>query len=178
MGLTIHRQTNCLCIPKATSFFCITCQPYTQSQMPYDHVKQTKDRCQNINPEQREFLILQSKAPSATSMLSMMFWYLQYSLMSVSSVMAIDAMVRRNSHLRCHDATFVPDFYLRVTFENHTVACQRRMSVLVNGTSSGPKIHLMPGKTSWVRVCNDMDIYNTNMVLVPLVLEDVRTDAY
>ncbi|USP75998.1 hypothetical protein yc1106_03272 [Curvularia clavata] len=37
------------------------------------------------------------------------------------------------------------------------------MSVLVNGTSPGPELRLPGGKTSWVRVCNDMDEYNTTM---------------
>jgi L-ascorbate oxidase len=71
-----------------------------------------------------------------------------------------------DDRLHKHDGSFVPDFYLSVTYENHTVACQHRMSVLVNGTSPGPTIHLTPGKTSWVRVCNDMDMYNTTMVRI------------
>ncbi|EMD95488.1 hypothetical protein COCHEDRAFT_1088590 [Bipolaris maydis C5] len=37
------------------------------------------------------------------------------------------------------------------------------MSVLVNGTSPGPALRLPAGKTSWVRVCNDMDEFNTTM---------------
>jgi L-ascorbate oxidase len=69
-----------------------------------------------------------------------------------------------NSHLHKHDGSFEPDFYLSVTYENHTVACQHRMSFLVNGTSPGPPLRLTPGKTSWVRVCNDMEMYNTTMV--------------
>jgi L-ascorbate oxidase len=68
------------------------------------------------------------------------------------------------SHLRTHGGDFVPDFFLSVTYENHTVACQRHMSVLVNRTSPGPTLRLPAGKTSWVRVCNDMDNYNTTMV--------------
>jgi L-ascorbate oxidase len=70
----------------------------------------------------------------------------------------------KNNHLHKHDGTFEPDFYLSVTYENHTVACQHRMSVLVNGTSPGPTLRLTPGKTSWVRVCNNMEAYNTTMV--------------
>jgi hypothetical protein len=69
-----------------------------------------------------------------------------------------------NNQLHKHDGSFEPDFYLSVTYENHTVACQHRMSVLVNGTSPGPTLRLTPGKTSWVRVCNDMEMYNTTMV--------------
>jgi hypothetical protein len=66
-----------------------------------------------------------------------------------------------------HDRNFTPDFYLSVTYENHTVACQQHMSVLVNRTSPGPTLRLPAGKTSWVRVCNDMDEYNTTMVQSP-----------
>lgn len=91
--------------------------------------------------------------------------------------MAGSAIKTKNAPLRCHNETFIPDFYLRVTFENRTMSCQSRMSVLVNGTSPGPTIHLMPGKTSWVRVCNDMDIYNTTMIMMALLLKGVRTDA-
>jgi L-ascorbate oxidase len=68
------------------------------------------------------------------------------------------------SHLHKHDGGFTPDFYLSVTYENHTVACQHHMSVLVNRTSPGPTLRLPAGKTSWVRVCNNMDEYNTTMV--------------
>lgn len=68
------------------------------------------------------------------------------------------------TRLHCHDASFTPDFYLSITYEKHDVACQQRMSVLVNGTSPGPTLRLTPGKTSWVRVCNNMDAYNTTMV--------------
>lgn len=69
-----------------------------------------------------------------------------------------------DSCLHTHDGGFTPDFYLSVTYENHTVACQTRMSALVNGTSPGPELRLPAGKTSWVRVCNDMEEYNTTMV--------------
>lgn len=69
-----------------------------------------------------------------------------------------------DSHLHTHDGSFRPDFYLSVTYENHTVGCQHRMSALVNGTSPGPELRLPAGKTTWVRVCNDMDEHNTTMV--------------
>ncbi|KAF1912664.1 L-ascorbate oxidase-like protein [Ampelomyces quisqualis] len=60
-------------------------------------------------------------------------------------------------------ANFVPDYVLSVTHQKHTVACQQRMSVLVNGTLPGPTLRLPTGKTSWIRVCNDMAEYNTTM---------------
>jgi len=63
-----------------------------------------------------------------------------------------------------HDAGFKPDFYLSVTYQNHSVACEHRMSALINGTSPGPALRLPAGKTSWVRVCNNMDEFNTTIV--------------
>jgi L-ascorbate oxidase len=69
-----------------------------------------------------------------------------------------------DSNVHTHGQGFTPDFYLSVTYENYTVACQQHMSVLVNRTSPGPILRLPAGKTSWVRVCNDMDAYNTTMV--------------
>jgi len=65
---------------------------------------------------------------------------------------------------RRHGEDFVPDHYLSVTFENHTVACQHHMSALVNHTSPGPTIRIPAAKTSWIRVCNDMEEHNTTMV--------------
>jgi L-ascorbate oxidase len=73
---------------------------------------------------------------------------------------------KNDSCLHTHDGGFTPDFYLSVTYENHTVACQTRMSALVNGTSPGPTLRLPAGKTSWVRVCNDMEEFNTTMVCI------------
>lgn len=67
-----------------------------------------------------------------------------------------------------HGDGFHPDFYLSITYELQNVACEQRMSVLVNGTSPGPELRLPGGKTSWVRVCNDMDEYNTTMVRILL----------
>jgi hypothetical protein len=90
------------------------------------------------------------------------------SLLSASVAAAVESTAAsNNTYLHCHDSSFTPDFHLSVTYQNHTVACQHRMSVLINGTSPGPTLRLPPGKTSWVRVCNDMDTYNTTMVLQP-----------
>ncbi|KAI5363638.1 Putative multicopper oxidase, type 1, multicopper oxidase, copper-binding, cupredoxin [Septoria linicola] len=57
---------------------------------------------------------------------------------------------------REHGSDFQPDHILRVTTANITVACQERESVLINGTSPGPPLRLIPGKRQWVRVYNDM----------------------
>lgn len=62
-----------------------------------------------------------------------------------------------------HDHTFHPDFILRITYQNISVGCQSRASVVVNGTSPGPPLRIPPGRTSWIRVYNDMDQYNTTI---------------
>lgn len=64
---------------------------------------------------------------------------------------------------QCHDSSFVPDHVLRITYENVSIACQSRPSVLVNGLTPGPALRLQPGKVSWIRVYNDMDQYNLTM---------------
>jgi L-ascorbate oxidase len=63
-----------------------------------------------------------------------------------------------------HDSTFHPDHVLRVSERNISVACESRYSVVVNGTSPGPPLRLKAGKTSWIRVYNDMSNNNLTMV--------------
>ncbi|GKT51000.1 multicopper oxidase aurL2 [Colletotrichum spaethianum] len=65
--------------------------------------------------------------------------------------------------LHTHGASFVPDHILRLTYENVSIACEKRPSVLVNGTLVGPTLRLEPGKRSWIRVYNDMKEYNATM---------------
>ncbi|KAK5738572.1 hypothetical protein LTR17_005908 [Elasticomyces elasticus] len=62
-----------------------------------------------------------------------------------------------------HNASFVPDIVLRLTYENISVGCQTRTSVVINGTSPGPELRLKPGKTTWIRVHNDMTEYNATI---------------
>ena len=93
-----------------------------------------------------------------------MFWFSICVLLARIVVAGNDTAETNKNHLHCHDSTFTPDFYLSVTYEDYPVACQHRMSVLVNGTSPGPTLRLPPGRTSWVRVCNNMTSYNTTMV--------------
>ena len=63
-----------------------------------------------------------------------------------------------------HGNDFVPDFVLYATYENISVACQWRPSVLLNGSSPGPALRIPPGKTTWVRVYNSMSDYNLTVV--------------
>lgn len=63
-----------------------------------------------------------------------------------------------------HDASFQPDIILRADKVNQTVACVYRKSVAINGTVPGPLVTLKEGKTTWIRVYNDMR--NTNLTIV------------
>ncbi|KAL5338357.1 Cupredoxin [Aspergillus crustosus] len=62
-----------------------------------------------------------------------------------------------------HDHHFHPDHILRVTAKNYTEACDVRYSVLINGSSPGPELRLREGKTSWIRVYNDIPDLNTTI---------------
>jgi hypothetical protein len=74
---------------------------------------------------------------------------------------------------QCHDSSFVPDHVLRLTYEDISIGCQTRSSVVVNGTLPGPAIHLKPGKTSWIRVYNDMS--DNNATIVRTALQSAET---
>ena len=63
-----------------------------------------------------------------------------------------------------HDKSFSPDVILRGTLQNVSQACIERSSVLLNGTSPGPEVRLKAGKTTWVRVYNDMNDLNLTVV--------------
>lgn len=76
---------------------------------------------------------------------------------------------RSNSygHPRCHGTNFVPDQVLHLTYENVSIGCQTRTSVLINGSLPGPVLRLKPGQTSWIRVYNDMTDFNATIVSFP-----------
>ncbi|KAI0838435.1 putative multicopper oxidase [Hypoxylon sp. FL0890] len=59
-----------------------------------------------------------------------------------------------------HDDSWQPEYVLRATFENITMNCEQRESVIFNGTMPGPPLFLKEGKTTWVRVYNDMSDLN------------------
>jgi len=63
-----------------------------------------------------------------------------------------------------HDSSFAPDHILRVGVSDIQDACETRRSVVVNGTSPGPTLHILPGGVTWIRVYNDMDNQNLTMV--------------
>ncbi|KAK4212463.1 putative L-ascorbate oxidase [Rhypophila decipiens] len=62
-----------------------------------------------------------------------------------------------------HDGSFTPDQVLRVTIGQIDSGCQTHQDIVVNGTSPGPVLHILPGATTWVRVYNDMDDQNLTM---------------
>lgn len=55
-----------------------------------------------------------------------------------------------------HDSSFVPDIVLEASYKNINIDCQTRRSVVINGTSPGPLVRLKEGKTSWIRVYNNL----------------------
>lgn len=88
-------------------------------------------------------------------------------LLGISQVLAFGPHFHNHGkqpHLQCHDSSFVPDHVLRLTYEDVSIGCQTRPSVLVNGSLPGPELRLLPGKTTWIRVYNDMSDYNATMV--------------
>ncbi|KAH7143408.1 ascorbate oxidase, partial [Dactylonectria macrodidyma] len=59
--------------------------------------------------------------------------------------------------------SFFPNHVLRVTTHNIAVACETRLSTVVNGTSPGPELRIRSGETTWIRVYNDMESQNLTM---------------
>ncbi|KAI0470097.1 Cupredoxin [Xylariaceae sp. FL0804] len=62
-----------------------------------------------------------------------------------------------------HGGDWKPEYVLIATAENITVNCESRYSVVLNGTSPAPTLHLQEGKTTWVRVHNRMVDQNTTV---------------
>ncbi|KAL2261843.1 hypothetical protein VTK26DRAFT_3196 [Humicola hyalothermophila] len=62
-----------------------------------------------------------------------------------------------------HNGSFIPDHVLRVNILPVHSACESQQSIVINGTSPGPLIRLMPGARAWIRVYNDMTHENLTM---------------
>lgn len=83
-------------------------------------------------------------------------------LILLFSATAITATGPKKSHV--HDASFTPDKVLHISKINASIACtSAKPVVVVNGTSPGPLIRLRAGRTTWIRVYNDMKDENTTM---------------
>lgn len=63
-----------------------------------------------------------------------------------------------------HDEGFYPEYVLEATEQDIQINCQTRRSVVINGTSPGPTIHLREGHTSWIRVYNRIPDKNFTVV--------------
>lgn len=70
---------------------------------------------------------------------------------------------KKDSIVQRHDNSFTPDVILRVTYETISIGCTRRESAVINGTLPGPEVRIPPGKTTWIRVYNDIPDKNTTM---------------
>ena len=94
---------------------------------------------------------------SLSSQTTMIFRYLCASILAclVTSVASWEVV---------HGNSFVPDIILRISYEQITQDCQLRDSIVVNGTSPGPDLRIPAGKTTWIRVYNDMQDRNLTMV--------------
>lgn len=68
------------------------------------------------------------------------------------------------STVAIHDDSWQPEYILHATFETITMNCEERESVVFNGTTPGPPLFLKEGKTTWVRVYNDMSDLNFTVV--------------
>ncbi|KAL7619465.1 hypothetical protein AAE478_010004 [Parahypoxylon ruwenzoriense] len=59
-----------------------------------------------------------------------------------------------------HDGSWQPEYVLHASFETITMNCEQRQSAVFNGSTPGPPLYLREGKTTWVRVYNDMTDLN------------------
>lgn len=74
-----------------------------------------------------------------------------------------------------HDGNFIPDATLRVTSGNRNQLCVPEKEILlVNGTSPGPELRLIEGKTYWIRVYHDMVDQNFTMASSPCALSSYQ----
>lgn len=64
---------------------------------------------------------------------------------------------------RTHDHTFRPDVVLRTSVTNLSIACTTRQSVIINGSVPAPELRIPEGKTTWIRVYNDIPDQNTTV---------------
>ena len=68
-------------------------------------------------------------------------------------------------NLKVHDEAFVPDAVLVFTVENISTSCvPAKPTVLINGTAPGPELRLKEGRTSWIRVYNNISDQNVTVV--------------
>lgn len=71
------------------------------------------------------------------------------------------------------DADFEPEYVIIATEEDISINCETRRSVVFNGTSPGPPLHMQEGKTTWIRVYNYIADKNTTVVW-PRAISDIK----
>ncbi|KAI3339254.1 L-ascorbate oxidase [Ustulina deusta] len=59
-----------------------------------------------------------------------------------------------------HDDQWQPEYAIYATWEDITVNCEHRRSVVFNGTYPGPALYLKEGQTTWVRAYNHLPDVN------------------
>ena len=64
------------------------------------------------------------------------------------------------------------------TAQNITANCESRYSVVFNGTSPGPVLQLEEGKTTWVRVYNEIPDKNLTVVRVKFDSDHAMRDRH
>lgn len=102
-------------------------------------------------------LALKMKLPGAAAFAVLIFSF------QVSAWSLQDEQISKYGPPRRHDSSFVPDYVLHITYETVSIGCQTRPSALINGSLPGPELRIPPGKTSWIRVYNEMTDKNATM---------------
>lgn len=77
-----------------------------------------------------------------------------------------------------HGGSWEPEYVLVATAQNITINCESRYSVVFNGTSPGPVLHLQEGKTTWVRVYNEMVDKNITTVCCIMISNISQTSLH
>ena len=85
-----------------------------------------------------------------------------YTYVLASILLCLSTLIRAKNYV--HDKSFTPNVILRGTVQNFSAGCIERSSVLLNGTSPGPEVRIRAGKTTWIRVYNDMNDRNLTVV--------------
>jgi FtsP/CotA-like multicopper oxidase with cupredoxin domain len=81
------------------------------------------------------------------------------------------------AELVTHDASFVPDIVLEARHRKLNIACETRYSVVINGSSPGPTLHLNEGKSTWIRVYNQLENKNFTIVSLPRLEDRILADC-
>lgn len=90
---------------------------------------------------------------------------LQLLLLVLSSIKLLRTCLAASASV--HDDLWQPDYAIYATWEDITVNCEHRRSVVFNGTYPGPILYLKEGQTTWVRAYNHLPDVNLTIVCIP-----------